>query len=96
MKINDVTKIYGAYETQPVAGRPVKKPSAIDKTDKLMLSRDAIDFQAVMKGLKEAPDTRAGKVAEFTAKYEACEHIADARDLAEALLKSGVLKKTNT
>ena len=94
MKIYDVTKIYGAYETQPTAGRPVKKASSLTGTDKLMLSKDALDFQAVMKGLKETPDIRQEKIAELGAKYEAGEHLANTKDIAEALFKSGVLNKT--
>jgi len=96
MRINDVTKIYGVYEAQPAAGRPVQKPAAGAKSDKLLLSKDAMDFQAVMKGLREAPDVRAAKVAEFEAKYEAGGHIADSRDIAEALIKSGALKRTQS
>ena len=93
MKIHDITKVYGVYETQPVTGRPVQKSASVSKKDKLMLSRDAIDFQTVMKGLKEATDVRADKVAEFSAKYNAGEHFADTRDIAEALLKSGAVNK---
>ena len=94
MKIYDVTKIYGVYDTQPAVGRPVKKAASAAGTDKLMLSKDAIDFQAVMKGLKEAPDARPEKIAEYGAKYEAGAHLADTKDIAEALFKSGVMKKT--
>jgi len=93
MKIYDVTKIYGVYETQPVAGRSVQKTPSVAKKDKLMLSRDAMDFQAVMKGLKDAPDVRAGKVGELSAKYNAGEQLADTKDIAGALYKSGVLKQ---
>ena len=93
MKIYDVTKIYGVYETQPTAGRLAKKTASLSKTDKLMLSKDARDFQSVMNGLKEAPDVRAAKIAELTVKYETGEHLADTREIAEALIKSGALNK---
>lgn len=93
MKIYDVTKIYGVYEAQPAAGRSVQKAPASGKKDKLVLSKDAIDFQAVMKGLKDAPDVRADKVGELAAKYEAGERIAETKDIAEALYKSGALKQ---
>ena len=93
MKINDVTKVYNIYETQPAAGRQVQKTAPAAKRDKLMLSRDAIDFQAVMKGLKEAPDVREDKVRELTAKYEAGERLAESADIAEALFRSGAVKK---
>ena len=94
MKINDVTKIYGVYDRRPLSGQPAKKASAPAGKDKLMLSRDAIDFQSVMKGLKSAPDARAGKIEELSAKYAAGEHLADSRELAEALYKSGTMGKT--
>ena len=93
MKINDITKVYGVYESQPAAGRSVNKSAAASKRDKLLLSRDAKDFQAVMKGLKDAPDVRAAKVGELSAKYEAGEQLADTKDIAEALFKSGALKQ---
>ena len=93
MKINDITKIYGVYEAQPVSGRPAGKTAAASQRDKLMLSRDAVDFQSVMKGLKEAPDIRADKVAEYSKKYQAGEHLAGSKDIAEALFRSGAVYK---
>jgi len=93
MKINDVPKIYNIYETQPAAGKPIKKAQAAGGSDRLMLSRDAVDLQAVMKGLKKAPDVRADKVSELTQKYNAGEHLASNRDLADVLYKSGIMKK---
>ena len=93
MKITDVTKIYGVYEIQPAAGAAAKKAPAAAGKDGLMLSRDALDFQAVMKGLKEAPDIRAGAVADLSAKYEAGTYRADAREVAEALFKSGAIHR---
>jgi len=94
MKIYDVSKIYGVYDAQPAAGRPVKKAAVPGKSDKLQLSRDAVDFQAVMKGLKDSPDVRADKVAELKRKYDAGERFADSGTLAETLIKNGVIKKT--
>ena len=93
MKIYDITKVYGVYETQPVTGRPAQKASSTGEKDKLMLSKDAVDFQTVMKGLKDVPDVRAAKVAEYTEKYNAGTHLADTRDIAEALFKSGAVHK---
>jgi len=93
MKINDVTKVYNIYETQPVAGRQAQRPIPAAKRDKLMLSRDAKDFQAVMKGLKDSPDVREDKVNELMAKYEAGERLAETADIAEALYRSGAVRK---
>lgn len=95
MKIYDVTKIYGTYEKPPVTGKTARKPQAAGKSDKLTLTRDAIDFQSVMKGLKEAPDVRNDKVAEHSAKYESGRHLADSRDIAEAIIKSGGIRNIN-
>jgi len=94
MKIYDVTKIYGVYDNKPAAGRPVHKEAAASKSDKLSLSKGAMDFQAVMAGLKEAPDVRADKVAALSERYKAGEHLASAKDIAEALIKSGGLGRT--
>lgn len=93
MKINDVTKIYGAYGVQPTAGQQAKKAASPAGRDRLMLSRDAIDFQTVMKGLKASPDIRAAKVSEISVKYETGDHLADTRDIADALYKSGALRR---
>ena len=93
MKINDVTKILGAYDTAPPAGRAVPKTAPVVKKDKVVLSKDAMDFQSVMRALKQTPDIRADKVAEFKAKYEAGEQLADAKDIAEALIKSGAIRR---
>ena len=93
MKINDVSKIYSVYETQPAAGKTVKKAPPSERADRLMLSKDAVDLQAVMKGLKKTPDLRADKISELTAKYEAGDHLAASRDIADILYKSGVMNK---
>ena len=96
MKIYDVTKIYGVYENKPVTGRSVRKETHAAKSDKLMLSKGAVDFQAVMAGLKEAPDVRADKIAALAEKYKAGKHLADSKDIDEALLQSGVINKTHS
>ena len=93
MKIHDVTKVYGVYEAQYVTGRPIRDKPAASKKDKLQLSRDAKDFQAVMNGLRNAPDIRADKVREISVKYESGERLAETTDIVEALLKNGVIKK---
>ena len=91
MKVIDVSPVYGVYEKQSVVGKPVQRTSAASKSDKLSLSRDAKDFQAVMRGLKTAPDTRTEKVAELSQKYDSGSYVMDSRSAAEGLLRSGVL-----
>ena len=93
MKIVDVSQVYGVYEKQGVAGRPVQRKPVVSKSDKLSLSKDAMDFQAVMRGLKEAPDIRTEKVAELSQKYENGTYEPDVQGAADGLLKSGLLLK---
>jgi anti-sigma28 factor (negative regulator of flagellin synthesis) len=93
MKVFDVTKVYGVYEKQAGTEKRVSRTAFAPKSDKLSLSKDAKDFQAVMKGLKEAADTRADKVAEFSQKYEAGGYGADVREIAGSLLSSGLFAR---
>ena len=93
MKVGDVPKIFGVYETQAIAGRRLSAARPASKKDKLSISDDAKDFQAVMRGLKDAPDIRAEKVAEHSAKYEAGESSVDARAVAQSMLASGIARR---
>ena len=91
MKIGDISKIYGVYENKALMNRQVSKAKPASKLDKLSLSSDAKDFQSVMKGLKDTPDVREEKVQEVTRKYESPGYYPDYREVAEGLLRSGVL-----
>ena len=93
VKVGDVSKIYSVYETQATAGKRLAAARPAPKTDKVSISSDAKDFQAVMRGLKAAPDVRADKVAEHTAKYEAGESAADATAIAARMLASGMARR---
>jgi negative regulator of flagellin synthesis FlgM len=90
MQIYDITRIHGVYEKQPVASRRVCSAPIARQHDKLSLSDDAKDFQAVMRGLKDAPDIRADRVGEILQKYESGSYSADSKDIAGALAKSGL------
>ena len=91
MKIVDVSQVYGVYEKPNVAGRAIHRAPVASKSDKLSLSKDAKDFQAVMRGLKEAADVRPEKVSELSLKYESGSYEPSTHDVAEGLLRSGVL-----
>jgi hypothetical protein len=93
MQVFDVTKVYGIYDKQPVGGKSLYRAPAVPKQDKLSLSGDARDFQAVMRGLKDAPDVRAGKVADIAGKYASGGHQAEPAAIAEALAKSGLFAR---
>ncbi|MDR1438677.1 MAG: flagellar biosynthesis anti-sigma factor FlgM [Clostridiales bacterium] len=93
MQVFDVTKVYGVYEKQPVGGKQVHRAPAAPKQDKLSLSGDAKDFQAVMRGLKDAPDIRADKVADLAGKYESGAYRAEPKDIAESLANSGLFSR---
>ena len=95
MKIGDVPRIIGVYETHAIASKRLEaaRPAAKKDKDKVSISSDAKDFQSVMRGLKAAPDARAEKVAEHTAKYESGEGAADSREVAEKLLAAGIARR---
>ena len=93
MKVNDVSKIIGVYENKIASGRQVQKAKTSYGSDKLSLSGDAKDFQAVMRGLKDVPDIREDKVAEVSKKYDDINYRPDYREVAEGLLSSGVFDK---
>ena len=93
MKIVDVSQVYGVYEKQGIAGKPVQRKPVVSKSDKLSLSKDAMDFQAVMRGLKDAPDIRAEKVADLSQKYGNGDYEPDVQRAADGLLKSGLFLK---
>ena len=92
MKINDISKVYGVYESKPTISRQAPKTKAQSGFDKLSLSSDAKDFQAVMRGLKEAPDIREDKVREISEKYENSHRYPDYREVAGVMLNSGVFR----
>ena len=91
MKINDISKIYGVYENKALVNRQALKSKPAAKLDKLSLSSDAKDFQAVMRGLKEAPDIREDRVQEISRKYENTGYYPDYKGVADSLLRSGIL-----
>ena len=93
MKINDISKVLGVYENKAVNSKPVARAKPALGKDKLSLSSDAKDFQAVMRGLKDAPDIREDKVREVSKKYENANYSPDFRGVAEGLLNSGVFGK---
>jgi negative regulator of flagellin synthesis FlgM len=93
MKVYEATKVYGIYESQPVSGKRAPQAQAASQKDKLSLSKDAVDFQTVLKGLKGAPDVREDKVSELSSKYESGEYAVDPKDLAESLYKSGLFTR---
>jgi negative regulator of flagellin synthesis FlgM len=95
VKIGDVPKILGVYETHAIASKRVEAARPAAKKDKVSISSDAKDFQSVMRGLKAAPDIRAGKVAEHSAKYESGDSSADSRAVAEKLLAAGIARRLN-
>ena len=90
MKVFDVSTVYGVYEKKTKINRPVQQSPSSSKLDKLSLSKDAKDYQLVMKGLKEVPDTRAEIVAELAQKYQSGNYSPDMKDVAEGILNSGL------
>ena len=90
MKINDISKIVGVYENKTLSSRQAPKAKLALGTDKLSLSSDARDFQAVMRGLKETPDVREEKVQELSKKYNDVNYSSDYKEVAEGLLNSGI------
>ena len=92
MKVNDISKVYGVYDNKTLNSRQAAKASPELGRDKLSLSSDAKDFQAVMRGLKDTPDIREDKVNEVIRKYDNPNYYPDYREVAEGLLSSGLFK----
>jgi negative regulator of flagellin synthesis FlgM len=91
MKVNDVSKVYGVYENKLLGNKQPYRVNVEPKSDKLSLSNDAKDYQAVMKGLKEASDIREDKVQEVSRRYEDKSYRPDYREVAAGLLNSGII-----
>ena len=92
MKVDGISKVYGVYESVAVNNRHLLKTKAESKADKLSISSDGRDFQAVMRGLKEAPDIREDRVQELTKKFEDINYCPDYKGAADRMLNSGVFR----
>jgi len=91
MKVNDISKVFGVYENRMLGSRQPYKTSVGSKSDKLSLSNDAKDFQAVMRGLREASDIREDRVQDVLRKYEDQSYHPDYKEVAAELINSGVI-----
>ena len=94
MKIDGISKVYGLYESKAINNRQFTPTKASAGFDRLSLSSDAKDFQAVMKGLKESPDIREDRVQEVAKKYESANYFPDYREVAEGMLNSGIFRNS--
>jgi len=91
MKVNDISKISGVYESKTLGNRQPYRAKAESKSDELSLSKDAKDFQAVMKGLREASDIREDRIREVSAKINDPGYRPDYMEMADRMLNSGIL-----
>lgn len=94
-KIGGVNQIYKANKVD--AKKNVSETaSTSNKKDEVQISKEAMDFQTVLKSVKllnNIPDTREDVINPIKEKLEKGTYEVDNRDLAERILKGSFNKK---
>lgn len=89
-KINGINKIYGNQKVE--AKKSIQKTNKLEsKRDELEISKEALDFQSVIKSLKlakEIPDIREEVVSPIKEKLEKGTYEVDSKSIAEKMLVS--------
>lgn len=94
MKIwGEIPKVSGVYNKQKSVGKVDKADSVSSKKDVVSISKEAKDYQTVMRALKDTPEIRSEKVNSLKDKYEAGEYNVKETDIADKILKSVMDKK---
>lgn len=94
-KISSINKIYNANKVQ--TPKSVKETaSASNNKDKVQISKEAMDFQTVLKSVKELknlPDTREDVISPIKEKLDNGTYQVDSKSVAEKILKGSFNKK---
>jgi negative regulator of flagellin synthesis FlgM len=94
-KIGGVNQIYKANKVE--AKKAVSEAAATsNKKDQLQISKEAMDFQTVLKSVKlvnSLPDTREDVIAPIQEKLEKGTYEVDSKALAEKILRGSFNKK---
>jgi negative regulator of flagellin synthesis FlgM len=94
-KIGGVNQIYTAkkVESKKVV---TEANAAANKKDQVQISKEAMDFQTVLKSVKlinNLPETREDVINPIKAKLEKGNYQVDSKSIAEKLLSVGFNKK---
>jgi len=94
-KIGGVNQIYKANKVE--AKKSVNEAaSASNKKDQVQISKEAMDFQTVLKSVKQLnnlPDTREDIINPIKEKMDNGTYNVDSRSVAEKILLGGFNKK---
>lgn len=94
-KIGGVNQVYKANKVD--SKRAVTEAaSASNKKDQVQISKEAMDFQTVLKSVKQLnslPDIREDIISPIKEKLDNGSYSVDSKSLAEKILSSGFNKK---
>lgn len=86
-KVGGVNSIYNSQKVEPKKG--VQGAANAGKKDEVQISKEAMDFQTVMKAVKAAqglPDIREEVIAPIKEKLDSDQYDVDSSSIAEKLL----------
>ncbi len=86
MRIEDRIRIFQIY-TQTAKVTRVEKKQEVTSADKVEISSEARDFQAVLNAIKLTPDVREEKVDEIKKKIDSGTYNISGRDVVEKLIR---------
>jgi len=86
MRIEDRMRIFQIY-TQTANTSKVEKKKERIFTDKIEISSEARDFQAILNAIKLTPDVREEKVNEIKKKIDSGIYNISGRDVVEKLIR---------
>ncbi|ADQ45908.1 Anti-sigma-28 factor FlgM family protein [Caldicellulosiruptor kronotskyensis 2002] len=94
MRIEDRIKIFQIY-TQTAKVSRVEKKQEVASTDKIEISSEAREFQAVLNAIKQTPDVREDKVNEIKKKIDSGTYNVSGKDVVEKLIREYKASKKN-
>ncbi|WAM30854.1 flagellar biosynthesis anti-sigma factor FlgM [Caldicellulosiruptor naganoensis] len=86
MRIEDRMRIFQLYSSSTRVNK-VEKKQDVRNADKLEISSEARDFQAILNAIKSTPDIREEKVNEIKSKIESGTYNVSAKDVVEKLIR---------
>lgn len=94
-KIGGINQIYKANKVEPK--KAVSEASAAsNKKDQVQISKEAMDFQTVLKSVKQLntlPDIREEIINPIKDKLDSGNYSVDSKDVADKILSGGFNKK---
>jgi len=94
MRIEDRIRIFQVYSGSTKVNKIDKKQDT-KSTDKVEISSEARDFQAILNAIKSTPDIREEKVNEIKSKIESGTYNVSSKDVVEKLIREYKQAKNN-